>query len=327
MSPQGDNLPTIFDTATCVRKGLFNVSKHRKESPELLESHALYYEQHGKGTKFKVFFIMGLNTNCFGWEQQVKHFGKSDEHTVIVFDNRGVGNSGYPRGPYSTSGMAEDAIALLDYIGWTAERDIHVVGISLGGMIAQELVHRISDRIASLTLAVTTPGGWFFNNFPPWTGVWYLSRLMFTSKIEAKVPLALELVFPQRWLEEKAENDPHGRTNRQVQTEGYLRRMAMARPQQFLGHISQMAAGLTHYVSKERLQHIGRSIPKITIVTGDHDNLILPQHSKDIAACIPQAEFVEWEGTGHSIIHQRPVWFNTLVEKTIREGAERCKTL
>jgi pimeloyl-ACP methyl ester carboxylesterase len=79
--------------------------------------------------------------------------------------------------------MAEDVIALLNHVGWTAKRELHVVGISLGGMIAQgiflyyvgrltisflsELAYRIPDRIASLVLAVTTPGGSWWNNFPP----------------------------------------------------------------------------------------------------------------------------------------------------------------
>ena len=78
--------------------------------------------------------------------------------------------------------MAEDVICLLDTLGWTGTRELHVVGISLGGMIAQggyivlflvsnqhrtELASRIPQRIASLTLAVTTPGGRPWNNFPP----------------------------------------------------------------------------------------------------------------------------------------------------------------
>jgi pimeloyl-ACP methyl ester carboxylesterase len=63
--------------------------------------------------------------------------GEEEQSMVLVFDNRGVRNSGYPRGPYTTRGMAEDVVTLLDYVGWTGEREVHVVGISLGGMIAQ----------------------------------------------------------------------------------------------------------------------------------------------------------------------------------------------
>jgi pimeloyl-ACP methyl ester carboxylesterase len=58
-------------------------------------------------------------------------------YSLLVFDNRGCGYSGYPTGRYTTSGMAEDIIVLLDHLGWTTLRQIHVVGVSLGGMIAQ----------------------------------------------------------------------------------------------------------------------------------------------------------------------------------------------
>ena len=111
-----------------------------------MESHSLYFEQHGKGSTYKILLINGLNSSSYGWQGQVEWFGggkafredgKEEQSTVLVFDNRGVGNSGYPRGPYTTSGMAEDIITLLDYVGWTGEREVHVVGISLGGMIAQ----------------------------------------------------------------------------------------------------------------------------------------------------------------------------------------------
>ena len=86
---------------------------------------------------------------------------------------------------HRTSAMAEDVICLLDYLGWTADRELNIVGISLGGMIAQgqlipkssvavrfmikyiELAYRIPNRISSLFLAVTTPGGRIWENFPP----------------------------------------------------------------------------------------------------------------------------------------------------------------
>jgi pimeloyl-ACP methyl ester carboxylesterase len=135
-------LPTYFNPSTCVRKGLCPVTTKS-------ETHSLYFEQHGRGEKYKIIFIMGLNASSFGWKEQVDWFGggkafkdgnatgEGEQSTVLVFDNRGVGNSGYPRGPYTTSGMAEDVIRLLDYVGWRKEREVHVVGISLGGMIAQ----------------------------------------------------------------------------------------------------------------------------------------------------------------------------------------------
>jgi len=142
----GGDIPGYFDSSTCVRKGLCPVTQLRPQGSNLVESHSLYFEQHGKGSAYKILLINGLNSSSYGWQGQVQWFGsgkafredgKEEQSTVLVFDNRGVGHSGYPRGPYTTSGMAEDIITLLDYVGWTGEREVHVVGISLGGMIAQ----------------------------------------------------------------------------------------------------------------------------------------------------------------------------------------------
>ncbi|KAF8075949.1 alpha/beta-hydrolase [Lyophyllum atratum] len=305
------DLPTAFDPSTCVRRGLCPVTQIRDQGP--FESHSLYYEQHGRGT------------DAFSWGPQVEHFGHSKEHTILVFDNRGVGNSGYPRGPYTTSGMAEDVIALLDFLGWTAKRELHIVGISLGGMIAQELATRIPDRIASLVLAVTTPGGRPWNNLPPWNGVSSLTRLVFTPDVAKKVPIIMNMLFPVAWLESKAEHDSAGRTNRHIQTEAFLRRVNITTPQQFMGHISQMAAGLTHHCAPDRLQLISSSIPKVVILTGDQDNLVLPQHSLELKDAMPEAELVQWIGTGHGIHAQRTAEFNELLERTFREGREQSR--
>ena len=85
---------------------------------------------------------MGLRETKRGWQRQTKDFGhlKADEYTCLVFDNRGVGDSGKPFMRYSTSEMAKDTVELLDHVGWTGKRELHVVGISMGGMISQELV-------------------------------------------------------------------------------------------------------------------------------------------------------------------------------------------
>lgn len=107
--------PTIFDPATCVRKGLCPVSQIRNKG-DPFESHSLYYEQHGSGPE-KVLFIMGfgsveqlgistdlvssLNSSSFSWQSQVEDLATSKQYSLLVFDNRGVGNSSSPRGPYT----------------------------------------------------------------------------------------------------------------------------------------------------------------------------------------------------------------------------------
>ncbi|KAI0080593.1 alpha/beta-hydrolase [Panus rudis PR-1116 ss-1] len=318
------DLPSIFDPSTCTRKGLCPVTKLRHQSGDPLESHSLYFEQHGSGSN-KLVFIMGLNSSSFAWAPQVDYFGRKPEYSVLVFDNRGVGNSGTPRGPYSTSGMAEDIIALLDYISWTEKLDIHVIGVSLGGMIAQELATRVPERIISLILAVTTAGGHVWNNLPPWKGFSSLTRLTFMKDPEAKIPIIHDMVFPQKWLNSKAEDDPEGRTNRELMTIDYRRRMEITRPQTFFGTISQMIAGMTHHVSPARLNSISKSIPKVVIITGDEDHLVSPKNSFYLKKHMPEAEFIQWKETGHGIHMQQKKMFNELIERVVREGKERIE--
>ncbi|KAI0319253.1 alpha/beta-hydrolase [Amylostereum chailletii] len=312
----------MLDAATCSRKGLCPVTKIRHQDTPL-ESHSLYFEQHGTGPE-KIVFVMGLNGTFLSWINQVKHFGRSSRYSLLVFDNRGVGNSTTPKGPYSTSGMAEDVVVLLDYLGWTDARSVHLVGISLGGMIAQELSARIPERFISLTLAVTTPGGAFWNNIPPWFGFWSLLRLFLISDRVKKVPLLLEMVFSSDWLNAPAENDPQGRTNREVQRTQYEQRMTFVRPQQPLGALSQMFAGLSHHVTAARLRQIAASVPKITIVTGDQDHLVAPANSKYLHENMPGSELVIWEGTGHGVQIQRAELFNQLLERTFEEGRAKA---
>jgi pimeloyl-ACP methyl ester carboxylesterase len=97
----------------------------------------------------------------------------------------------------------------------------------------------------------------------------------------------------------------------------FLRRAAITKPQGFMGHVSQMAAGLTHSVDEEGLRKISESIPKVTIVTGDEDQLVRPQMSREMKAAMGSAELVEWAGTGHALHCQWAKRFNGVVERTV----------
>ncbi|KAI1787887.1 alpha/beta-hydrolase [Ganoderma leucocontextum] len=313
--------PTIFDPTTCIRKGLCPVTQIRHQAPSL-ESHSLYYEIHGSGPE-KVVFIMGLNSTSSAWLSQVDHFGRRQQYSTMVFDNRGVGNSGAPRGPYTTSGMAEDVIALLDFVGWTEKHQIHVVGVSLGGMIAQELASRIPERIASLSLVVTKAGRRHLVDLPSYTGLRNLLWTMTIREPEKRIPFVLEMLYSKPWLDSKNTTDPEGRTNKEIETIGYQKRVAVTRPQPFIAAVSQMAAATTHYVSPERLGKISSSIPKVLIVTGDTDNLVDPSNSHHLKADMPEAEFIVKNGAGHGITVQYKEWFNELLERTFKEGRER----
>ena len=130
---------------------------------------------------------MGLGGFKNSWQRQSKDFGhgqntnrdQSTKYSCLVFDNRGIGESDKPLARYSTSEMAKDTLELVDHVGWTSNRQLHVIGVSMGGMIAQELVRHPTipsyfhpvfmksvlilqaciapERIASLSLVSTAP--------------------------------------------------------------------------------------------------------------------------------------------------------------------------
>jgi len=199
---------------------------------------------------------------------------------------------------------------------------LHIVGISLGGMIAMELSTRIQEEILSLTLSVTTPGAGVLHNLPPWKGISTLARLFLLSSPADKVPLILDMLFPQGWLDLPSEENPE-ETNRVEQTRDYLRRLEITRPQTIIGHFSQMVAGLTHYVSPGRLSSISAGIPKVTIVTGDSDNLVRPENSQTLKKYMKEAELIVWEKTGHALHAQWPKRYCEVLNRTFEEGKRR----
>lgn len=110
------------------------------------------WEESGSGTP--VLLTHGLGYARWGWEPLAAPL--AEHHRVIMFDNRGIGESDVPAGPYTVRLMMQDAVAVLDAVG--VDR-AHVVGTSLGGMVAQELAAAHPERVGRLVLMSTTPGG------------------------------------------------------------------------------------------------------------------------------------------------------------------------
>src|SRR3954451_18296094 len=112
----------------------------------------LHFESSGEGPA--VLLVMGLGLPGDAWWRTVPVLARSCQ--VVTFDNRGAGRSDPPDGPLTIAAMAADAVSVLDAAGIARA---HVYGISMGGMIAQELALGFPDRVASLVLGATSAGG------------------------------------------------------------------------------------------------------------------------------------------------------------------------
>src|SRR5689334_2988272 len=93
----------------------------------------LYYELHGDEAGEPLLMIMGLGGTLDFWQFQTPVMART--HRVAIYDNRGMGQSDKPAGPYTVPMLADDAVAILDAAGFDRA---HVLGMSMGGMIAQE---------------------------------------------------------------------------------------------------------------------------------------------------------------------------------------------
>ena len=157
------------------------------------------------------------------------------------------------------------------------------------------------------------------------------------------------MLFPKEWLDSKAEDEQNG-INREWATEvrlycltafhrsiqtnigrepikSYRIRIAITRPQTFLGSISQMAAALTHHVKPNRLREISKAIPKVLILTGDEDHMVHVENSFFLKKHMPEGEFVQWEHAGHGLPMQYKKQFNALLERVFAEGRQRAENV
>ncbi|KAJ1925214.1 hypothetical protein IWQ60_004707 [Tieghemiomyces parasiticus] len=307
------NLPQVLLIDTLVRQAYFTVPAGPNEGTEAFR---IYYELHGRGPR-RVVFIGGFGMGLVGWENQIRYFASQPGYQVLVLDSRGAGWSDTPSGLYTTKTMAHDVLGLLDHVGWTA--DVHVVGVSLGGMVAQEMaVEGDLGRFASLTFVSTTPGRRCF----PLSTSCHFVRLMITQDPKEKLRLAQGLMFPTFWLDQpckELEGHPQlagrVRTNLDFIREGGLDRGRFTRLQTFNGFLAQLSASLRHWASAEQLQPL-RDHPRVRclILTGTDDRMIPCADSLLLASHL-RAPTLVFPGSGHVLPLEQTRRFNAVLDR------------
>ena len=260
----------------------------------------LYYEEHGRGDP--LLLIMGLAADSRAWMFQLPTF--AERYRTIVFDNRGTGRSAKPPGPYSIHEMADDAAGLLDVLGIARA---HVVGVSMGGMIAQELVLRHPGRVRGLVLACTYPEPDADIERQRHFSVGELGGSV-SEEGEIRIDLATlnPLLFFQHMLP-------------RVFNQSFIDAGLPQLMQLFAGALEygfsmeailwQVVAAMSHKAT-DRLHQI--TAPTL-VITGDADLLIPPGNSDVLARHIPNARLLKVAGGSHGFNFETPEVFNRAV--------------
>jgi pimeloyl-ACP methyl ester carboxylesterase len=234
------------------------------------------YETFGSDQNPPLLAIMGLTGSRWHWRRFPERF--ADAYRVITFDNRGVGESSVPRPPYTAAQMANDALGLMDHLG--IEKAV-ILGVSMGGMIAQELALKAPERVTKLVLGCTSFGG--AKAIPPPQE----TTDAFASVGKGGGEAGLRRLVELNWS--KAAATTRSAEITELVQYGLSNRMT---PPGFHG---QMMAVVTHD-TQSRLSALK---PPTLLVTGDEDLLIPPTNSNLLANQIPGAQVVVLEKTGH----------------------------
>lgn len=238
----------------------------------------IYWDEQGTGAP--VLLIMGLGYGCCMWHRTRPIL--SGKYRTIALDNRGVGQSDVPPGPYSIATMASDAAAVLDAAGIPRA---HVYGVSMGGMIAQEFALHYPDRVQSLILGCTAAGGTTAQRAEPavLAGLQSFGSMPPEQSAQAAVPVLY---------------DPN--TPRSIIDEDIARRLSSFPTKE--GYQAQLHA-IFGWESYSRLSKI--NAPTL-VIHGKMDRLVPPGNGELIAQRIPAARLVLLERAGHLFSSDQP---------------------
>ena len=282
----------------------------------------LYYEIHGSGEP--LLLIEGLGYSAWMWYKQIPVLSKRFQ--VILFDNRGAGNTDKPDSEYSIEIMADDASGLLRTLGIGP---VHALGISLGGFIAQELALRHPDLVKSLSLVSTNsgPGKRAMRNSQHVNGLFKLWGILpgtFEMGGKASVPLGFEygvtkedriqyglsLAFTPEYFREHPEEIDR------------IVRWRLANPQPGYAWTRQLLAGM-NFDSSGPAE--GIHAPTL-VINGSEDRIVTPESARELAGRIPDSRYIEIEGSGHLLFIERSEEFNEIVLNFLDEVGANSNT-
>jgi len=252
----------------------------------LIDDVSFAYRESGSG--YPVVFINGLASTMDMWNPPV--LSKISEHfRVIIFDSRGTGFSSASDKPFSISLLARDTAILMEALGISSA---HVLGLSMGASVAQELELSFPEKVTRLILVAGECGGSESVRMQPEV----MAKLMDKSGTMHEVANRMfSLLFPPSWL---AANDPFSCCPEVYETtsEEIVARQGSA----FFGWTGSFL-------------RLGDIHSPTLVITGTDDVVIPPVNSHIISGRIPKAQLVEISGAGHGLMYQFPDRFSDCV--------------
>jgi pimeloyl-ACP methyl ester carboxylesterase len=252
----------------------------------------LAYDLRGDGPP--VLLIQGVGVHGDGWRPQVDEL--AGHYRCLTFDHRGLNRSQPIGGPLSVEQMAEDALTLMDTQKWESA---HVIGHSMGGLIALHLALSARQRVRSLSLLCTFACGRDAMRLSPWM-LWVGLRTRIGTRRQRRHAF-LKLVLPPETL---------ARSDRDALAERLAPLFGHDLGTQPPVSVKQLAA-MGRYDAKSRLGELS-GLPTL-VVSAAHDRIARPELGRDLAARVPGARYIELADASHGVPIERPEEINKLL--------------
>ncbi len=263
---------------------------------------ALHFVKDGSGEP--ILFIQGIGVAGSGWTPQMEYFKKS--YSVMSFDNRGIGKSPLGEAPISIAQMARDALSLMDQAGW---EKAHIVGHSMGGVIAQQLALLEPERVKSLSLLCTFSRGREVM-LPSPKNVWVgLQTLVGTRSMRRRA--VLRLIGSSKLTRNSSSEKLDERANEYGRLMG--RDLADSPP---IMQRQMFALAMSNLFS---------SLPKLStiptlVVSASEDPIAPPACGRRLARQIQGSEYIEIPEASHATPIEDAELINSVLEKFLKRS-------
>lgn len=236
-----------------------------------------------------VLMIMGFGMRGDAWRRQSSVL--AEHYRVVTFDHAGIGDSDpVPTRRLTMSDLVADTVSILDMLGWS---EAHIIGISMGGMVAQNLALQHPDRVLSLALVATHAGG-VKRGLPPLEGI---KRFILSNVGSQRMDSLAKLLFPPEYLAH------HKEAAIQSLREDFRD------PPPPETRLAQLHAVSTHRAAP----HLHKISAPTLVVKPEKDILIHPHCSDELVRLIPGAVLETIPDAGHGIVRQTPDALNSIL--------------